>query len=178
MGIGFFYVVVGTLPAVSAQCNFVSDTAGRVPIVLNSHIATIFYMGKRYSTDLRERVLRAIEEGMIKTQAHGTFHISRSTIDHWFALRLQTGRLDPPLRRSSGARQLEGKEFEEFARRHKHETLGEMALAWQEEKGVSLSIMSFSRALGEIGWTHKKRVGATRSATKARARRGSRRSQK
>ena len=135
-------------------------------------------MGKRYSTDLRERVLRAIEEGMSKTQAHVTFHISRSTIDHWFALRLQTGRLDPPLRRSSRARQLEGKEFEEFARRHKHETLGEMALAWQEEKGVSLSIMSFSRALGEIGWTRKKRVGVTKSVMKPSAQPGSGRSKR
>ncbi len=129
-------------------------------------------MGKSYSTDLRERVLQAIEEGMSKAQAHRTFHISRSTIDHWFALRERTGELIPPPHRSRRTRQLESEEFKEFAQRHRHATLGEMARAWQEEKGVSLSLMSFSRALGAIGWTRKKRVGVTKSATKPSARHG------
>jgi len=135
-------------------------------------------MGKSYSTDLRERVLQAIAEGMSKWQAHRTFHISRSTIDHWLALRERTGRLDPPPPRRSYTRQLAGAEFEEFARRHAHATLGEMARAWQQEKGISLSLMSFSRALGAIGWTRKKRVGVTKSAMKPSERPGSRRSKK
>lgn len=135
-------------------------------------------MGKSYSTDLRERVLQAIEEGMSKAQAHRTFHISRSTIDHWFALREHTGGLTPPPHRSRRTRQLEGKEFEAFAQRNRHATLGEMARAWQQEKGVLLSLMSFSRALGEIGWTRKKRVGATRSATKPSEHFGSRHSKR
>ena len=130
-------------------------------------------MGKSYSTDLRERVLQAIEEGMSKTQAHRTFHISRSTIDRWFALRERTGVLTPPPHRSTRTRQLAGEEFEAFAHRNRHATLGEMAVAWQQEKGVSFSLMSFSRALGEIGWTRKKNVGATKSATKPSARHGS-----
>ena len=58
-------------------------------------------MGKSYSTDLRERVLRSIEEGMSKAQAHRTFHLSRSTINHWFALRERTGDLTPPPYRST-----------------------------------------------------------------------------
>jgi transposase len=129
-------------------------------------------MGKSYSIDLRERVLQAIEEGLSKTQAHRTFHISRSTINHWFALRERTGGLAPPPHRSSRTRQLEGQEFETFAHRHRQATLGEMAAAWQQEKGVSLSVMSFSRALRAIDWTRKKRVGVTRSATKPSGRRG------
>ena len=135
-------------------------------------------MGKSYSTDLRERVLQAIEEGMSKAQAHRTFHLSRSTIDRWFALRERTGCLAPPPHCRPDTRQLRGSEFEGFARRHRRATLGEMARAWQQEKGVSLSIMSFSRALGEIGWTHKKRVGVTRSATRQSERSGSRHSKK
>lgn len=133
-------------------------------------------MGKSYSIDLRERVLQAIEEGMSKAQAHRTFHISRSTINHWFALRERTGHLAPPPHRSTRTRQLEGEEFEAFAYRFRHATLGEMAMAWQQEKGVSLSVMSFSRALSEIGWTRKKRVGVTRNATKPRALHGLRHS--
>ena len=129
-------------------------------------------MGKNYSIDLRERVLQAIEEVMSKAQAHRTFHISRSTIDHWFALRERTGGLIPPPHRLSRTRQLEGQEFEAFAHRHRLATLGEMAAAWQQEKGVSLSLMSFSRALSAIGWTRKKRVGVTRIATKLSERHG------
>jgi len=130
-------------------------------------------MGKSYSTDLRERVLQAIGEGMSKTRAHRTFHISRSTINHWFSLRERTGRLDPPPSRRSYGRQLEGGEFEEFVRRHAQATLGEMSLAWQQEKGVSLSVMSFSRALDRLGWSRKKRVGAPKSVTKPSERPGS-----
>ena len=116
-------------------------------------------MGKSYSTDLRERVLQAIDEGMSKAQAHRTFHLSRSTIDRWFALRERTGCLAPPPYCRTYARQLEGEEFKAFAHRNRHATLGEMAQAWQQEKGVLLSAMSFSRALVAIGWTRKKRVG-------------------
>jgi len=133
-------------------------------------------MGKSYSTDLRERVLQSIEEGMSKAQAHRTFHISRSTINHWFALRERTGRLVPPPHRSTRVRQLQGEDFEGFAHRHKHATLGEMAKAWQQEKGVLLSVMSFSRALSKIGWTRKKSVGVTKSATRLSEQPGSRRS--
>lgn len=129
-------------------------------------------MGKSYSIDLRERVLQAIEEGMSKAQAHRTFHISRSTINHWFALRERTGGLIPPPHLSSRTRQLEGAEFETFAHRHRHATLSEMAAAWQQEKGASLSVMSFSRALSAVGWTRKKRVGVTKSETKPSERRG------
>ena len=67
-------------------------------------------MGKSYSTDLRERVLQAIEEGMAKAQAHRTFHISRSTIDRWFALREQTSGFNPPPHRPTRTRQLGGEE--------------------------------------------------------------------
>jgi transposase len=131
-------------------------------------------MGKSYSTDLRERVLGAIDEGLSKAQAHCTFHISRSTINHWFSLREQTGCLDPLPPRSTRTRQLEGKEFEAFAQGHQaqghqHATLGEMAVAWQQEQGVSLSLMSFSRALGKLGWTRKKELVLQR-ARRSRAR--------
>jgi len=48
-------------------------------------------MGKPYSNDLRLRVLKALDGGMNKMTAHKTFCVSRSTIDHWIALRARTG---------------------------------------------------------------------------------------
>lgn len=125
-------------------------------------------MAKGHSIDLRERVVRTLDEGLSKQTAHQLFHISRSTIDHWLALREQTGSLAPRAPRHARLRQLEGAFFEEFVRRHAHSTLGEMAVAWHQEKGVLLSAMSFSRALRGLGWTRKKRVGVIRNGMKWR----------
>ena len=127
-------------------------------------------MSKGYSVDLRERVLQALDEGMSKMTAHRLFHISRSTIDHWLSLREETGSLAPRAVRSTRTRQLQGAAFEEFVRAQAHATLGEMAQAWQQQTGASLTAMSFSRALGRLGWSCKKRVGGIKSATRRRVR--------
>ena len=126
-------------------------------------------MGKGYSVDLRERVLWVLDEGMSKMTARRRFRVSRSTIDHWLALREQTGSLAPRPARSGRTRQLQGAAWEEFVQVHAHATLGEMSRAWHEQTGVSLTEMSFSSALRHLGWTRKKRVGVTKSATKWRA---------
>jgi len=127
-------------------------------------------MSKGYSLDLRERVLQALDEGMSKSAAYRLFHISRSTIDHWLALREQTGSLAPRPVHSTRARQLQGAAFEEFVQGHAHATLSEMRWAWHEQTGVSLTTMTFSRALSDLGWSRKKRVGVIRSAMKRRGR--------
>jgi transposase len=128
-------------------------------------------MPKVYSVDLRKSVLRSLDEGQSKSAVHRLLHVSRSTIDHWLALREQTGSVSPRAMRCGGTSSLQGEVFEEFVQRHAHATLGEMAQAWQQQTGLSLTAMSFSRALRRLGWTRKKRVGVTRSATKRRARR-------
>ena len=127
-------------------------------------------MPKVYSVDLRESVLRSLEEGLSKSAAHRVFHVSRSTIDDWLCLREQTGSVSPRAMRCGGISSLQGEVFEEFVQRHGHATQGEMSQAWQQQTGVSLTAMSFSRALNRLGWTRKKRVGVTRNAMKRRAR--------
>ena len=127
-------------------------------------------MSSPYSQDLRLRVLASLDGGMSKMTAHRTFHISRSSIDQWLVLRAQTGGVSPRASRAGRPSSLRGVAFEEFARRHSHATLDEMVQAWQQETGVSLTDMSFSRALRALGWTRKKRVGAIKSATKRHAR--------
>ncbi len=128
-------------------------------------------MPHHYSVDLRERVLQAIDGGLSKLAAHRTFDVSRPTIDRWLKLRAETGSLAPRAPRRLRARQLEGAAFEAFAQRQAHATLPEMAQAWQQETGATLSTMSFSKALCRLGWTRKKRVGGIRSVTKRRAKR-------
>ena len=123
-------------------------------------------MGKAYSVDLRLRVLAAIDGGLSKMQAHKTFQISRSTMDDWLKLRAQTGSVQAvkaPQQRRSGRGLGSHKGFAAFAQRHPHSTLEQMRQAWQQETQQSLSIMSFSRALRQQGYTRKKRVISTES---------------
>jgi transposase len=108
-------------------------------------------MASGYSIDLRERVLQALAGGMSKMMVHRTFAVSRPTIDRWIALREETGSLAPRRPRHRRVRQLQGPAFEAFVVRHAHSSLDEMAQAWQQETGVLLSVMSFSRALGGLG---------------------------
>ena len=129
-------------------------------------------MPKIYSIDLRERVLQSLDEGLSKMAAHRTFRVSRSTIEHWLALRAQTGSVRPCASRAGRPSWLRGEIFRAFVCRHADATLDEMVQAWQHETGVSLSDMAFSRALRALGWTRKKRVGVSASATKRRAPRG------
>lgn len=127
-------------------------------------------MGKNYSQDLRELILRAIDEGMSKMEAHRVYRVSRSTLDDWLSLREQTGAVTPlPRRAPVKQRVLSGEVFAEFAQRHAGQTLRQMALAWEAEQGQRLSLMAFSRALrrrGNVaakGWTRKKELGLPRT---------------
>ncbi len=126
-------------------------------------------MAYGYSIDLRERVLESLSRGMSKMVVHRTFGVSRPTIDRWLVLLQESGSLAPCVRRHSRGRRLEGGAFEKFVHRHGDSTLDEMSQAWHQETGELLSAMSFSRALRSLGWTRKKRVGATKSVTKWRA---------
>ena len=126
-------------------------------------------MGKAYSVDLRLRVLGAIDSGLSKMQAHQSFQISRSTIDDWQRLRVQTGSVQAPARHSGGLGLGAQEGFTAFAKRHQHSTLHQMRQAWQQETQQSVSIMSFSRALRQHGYTRKKRVTSTENGARKSA---------
>ncbi len=121
-----------------------------------------------YSEDLRERVLRHVDKGKSKISAHQLFGVSRSTIDHWIKLRQRTGSLKASTNYRRGPAPAIGdlQLFAAFAKRHNGCTLAQMALAWEQETGQKLTLMPFSLALRRIGWTRKKRVGATASGVK------------
>ncbi len=126
-------------------------------------------MGKAYSVDLRLCVLAAIDAGLSKMQAHKTFQISRSTIDDWLKLRAQTGSLQVPEQRRSAGGLGAHEGFAAFVERHQHSTLGQMQQAWQQETQQSVSIMSFSRALRQHGYTRKKRATSTENGAQKSA---------
>lgn len=128
-------------------------------------------MGVAYSEDLRWRVLKAIDGGMSKMQAHRTFVVSRSTIDDWIALRSATGgvRAKTPARRGPAPAISDLEAFAGFAQRHNGATLSQMAQAWQRETGQALSINTFSLALKRLGWTRKKRASSIENVIRSNA---------
>ncbi len=129
-------------------------------------------MARYYSEDFRLRVLERIDMGMSKMQAHRSFGVSRSTLDDWLGLRAAQGHVRDKARVQVRRGALsEGEVFGEFAARHGGATLGQMADAWQQEKGRRLSRNSFSVALKALGWTRKKRVFCTKSGARKNARR-------
>jgi len=124
-------------------------------------------MGKPYSNDLRLRVLNALDGGMNKMTAHKTFCVSRSTIDDWLALRERTGSVQANTTYRRGKVPcVSDEEFQAFVQAHSGCTLKQMAAAWQEQRGERKSEKFFSRGLKRIGWTRKKRVFSTASATR------------
>ena len=87
-------------------------------------------MGKSYSVDLRLRVVGAVDGGMSKMAAHQLFKVSRSTIDDWLKLRLETGAVrDRPRQARRQPRALSGPAFREFAATQQGATLEQMAAA-------------------------------------------------
>jgi transposase len=120
-------------------------------------------MGAPYSRDLRERVLQCLDEGMSKMAAHKLFRVARSTMDDWLELREQTGSVAvvPPVRRGPGPKIYDLAVFEEFAGRHNHKTLEQMAGLWEQETRARVSHTTVSGAMKRIGWTRKKSAGCT-----------------
>lgn len=112
------------------------------------------------SEDLRERVLRHVDGGKSKMSAHKLFGVSRMSIDRWLKLREHTGslRARTTYRRGPAPAITDLEGFELFVERHQGCTLAQMAVAWEEETGVKLSVTPFAQALRRLGYTRKKRA--------------------
>lgn len=117
-------------------------------------------MGKPYSSDLRQRFLAALDEGMSASAAGRRMRISRATAVRWAATWQQEGRAE--------ALPMGGDRRSEVLEAHAPDILG-----WLEEKpdlflreivsrladeGVETSAMSVARLLTRHGITRKKRL--------------------
>jgi len=123
-------------------------------------------MNYGYSEDLRKRAVAAVDEGMSKMAASRTFGIARSTLYDWLLLREQTGQVACVKRRAGRSRILQDTPaVRAFLERHSQGTLSQMAQAWEQETGQRLTAMTFCKTLRRLGYTHKKRVSFTASAT-------------
>jgi transposase len=120
---------------------------------------------KPYSTDLRQRVLDAIDHGTPRQQIVEVFEVSLSTIKRYLRQRRQTGQLAAkpiPGRPPKKGAALDAELPAQLAA-HDDATLEQHCRWWADSHGVLVSTASMSRAIARLGWTRKKTDGCHRA---------------
>ena len=132
---------------------------------------------RAYSTDLKERLVRAVADGQPMREAARRFGVAVTTVKRAVVQERETGSLErKPI--PGGPRRI-GKEREAILRARLEAapdaTLEEHCAWWAEHQGQELSVATMWRAMHRLGWTHKKITGRKPSATRRRGRPGGRR---
>jgi transposase len=125
-------------------------------------------MSNSYSYDLRKKVIEAIElDGMKKSEASEVFHISRNTINLWLQRKAATGDYRAKAYHPPGHRHkiTDWEAFCVFAEEHAQKRQAEMA----EIGSGEISQRTISHALKKLQLTRKKRLMASKNATKPSA---------
>ena len=121
---------------------------------------------KQYPADFRDRLLRALDAGLTRTEAARTFGVTERTIRRWQQQRRTTG--DVAHKPRLGRRRI-GPTAEPALRAQvaadPDATLAEHCVRWAAEQGTSLSRATMSRALVRLGWPLKKSPWSPLSAT-------------
>jgi transposase len=131
---------------------------------------------RAYSTDLKERLVRAVAAGQPMREAARRFGVAVNTVKRAVVQERATGSLErkpiPGYPRRIGPEQ-------EAALRARLEatpdaTVLEHCAWWAEQYGQQLSEATMWRAIRRLGWTHKKKHWQPASATKRRGKPGAR----
>ena len=129
---------------------------------------------KPYSQDLRQRVVRAVDEGRPRAEIVHLFGISRATIKRYLKQRRETGELLPkaiPGRPASKGDVLDA-ELKPQLEAHRDATLEEHCRLWEATHSIQVSTASMSRAIHRLNWTRKKKHWSPVNATKLPGPRG------
>ncbi len=112
-----------------------------------------------YSSDLRKRVLDAIDRGMARAAVVSTFQVSAGSIKRWLARRRSTGEMAPrsPPGRTAIMPAAKYPALVAQLTAHPDATLTDHIARWKANHGVTVSRWTMSRALRTAGWTRKKR---------------------
>jgi len=132
---------------------------------------------RAYSTDLKERLVRAVAEGQPMRVAARRFGVAVTTVKRAVVQARETGSLErQPI--PGGPRRI-GPEQEAVLRARLEAapdaTVLEHCAWWAEHEGQQLSEATMWRAIRRLGWTHKKSHWQPVSATRRRAAPGARR---
>jgi transposase len=113
-----------------------------------------------YSKDLRIKTLGAVDRGMPRKEAAGTFGVSLATLKRWLKRRLEGEGLAP--RPSPGrtprilATEEQRRVLWEQLEENDDATLCCHCALWERRTGVAVSVSTMSRAVRRLGWTFKK----------------------
>ena len=124
---------------------------------------------KAYSQDLRQRVLRAADQGYTQDEIGKTFAISVATIKRYLKQRRESGHVLPkaiPGRPATKGAALDAGLLTQLEA-HRNATLEEHCRRWEAEHGVQVSTASISRAIARLGWTRKKKTLVARERDEA-----------
>jgi transposase len=133
---------------------------------------------RAYSTDLKERLVRAVAQGQPMREAARRFGVAVTTVKRAVVQQRETGSLArKPI--PGGPRTI-GREQEAILRARLEAapdaTVLEHCAWWEEHHGQQLSEATMWRSIRRLGWTHKKSHWQPASATSRRAPPGGRRS--
>ncbi len=116
---------------------------------------------RAYSNDLRQRILRAVDQGHRQAEIAAAFQVSVATIKRYLKQRRETGDLTvkpmpgrPPKKRAA----LEAEMSEQLAA-HYDATVEQHGQLWAAAHGQPVSISTMRRAIAWLGWTRKKPSG-------------------
>jgi len=131
-----------------------------------------------YSTDLKERLVRAVADGQPMRAAARRFGVAVTTVKRAVVQQRETGSLErKPI--PGGPRRI-GPEQDAVLRARLEAapdaTVLEHCAWWAEQQGQQVSEATMWRAIRRLGWTHKKSRWQRASATSRSARPGARRS--
>lgn len=119
---------------------------------------------RAYSSDLRERVVAAVDRGMPKAEAAEAFGVSARSVDRYLELRRETDSLAPrpipgrpSVKGAALAQGLLGRLEGTPAGGYPDATIPEPCELWASAGGIAVGEATMSRALEKLGWTRKKR---------------------
>jgi transposase len=125
---------------------------------------------KAYSQDLRERVLRAVDQGYPRTEIVQLFGISLSTLKRYLKQRREEGHVRPkaiPGRPPQKRAQVEAGVLPQL-QAHDDATLEHHCDLWEQTHGERVRSFPMSRAIKRLGWTRKKSRSGRRSESVGR----------
>src|SRR5215472_1368413 len=124
---------------------------------------------KAYSQDVRQRVVRAVDEGHTRAEIALLFGVSLATIKRSLKQRRESGHLIPKAIPGRPAKKGGAWQVGLGTQRASHPdmTLDDHCRLWEMEQGQRVSTATISRAITRLGWTRKKktRVASERDET-------------
>jgi len=114
---------------------------------------------KAYSNDLREKVLRAVDQGYPRAEIVKLLGVSRATIKRYLKQRRETGRVAPKAIPGRTPKKLGLLQAELVTQLQAHDDLRleDQCRLWEQTHSVHVSTTTMSQAIKRIGWTRKKR---------------------